>query len=56
MVCLMCDGFFIGDTALVVIPHLRIGTVHPAQPATSPRLQAHRFFFKAALRSQGGQP
>jgi hypothetical protein len=53
---LLCAGFFIGDAAPAVLPHLRIGTVYPAQPAPPPLLQAHRFPFPKTLRSQGGQP
>jgi hypothetical protein len=56
MVCLLFDGFFIGDIVSTVIPYLRIGTAHPAQPASTPLLQAHHFAFASALRLQQGQP
>jgi len=56
MVCLLFDGLLIGDIVSTVIPQLRIGTAHPAQPATSPLLQAHHFAFASALRLQQGQP
>jgi hypothetical protein len=52
MVCLLPDGLLIGDTASPVIPYLRIGTAHPAQPATTPLLQAHRFSFKTRSARQ----
>jgi hypothetical protein len=54
MVCLICAGIFIGDTASAVIPHLRIGTAHPAQPAFMPLLQAHRFSFKVRCARKEG--
>jgi hypothetical protein len=56
MVCLLSEsGFFIGDAAPAVIPHLRQGTDLSAQPAPAPLLQAHRFSFQNTLRSHGGQ-
>jgi hypothetical protein len=54
MLRLLFDGFFIGDLVSTVIPQLRIGTAHPAQPATSPLLQAHHFAFASALRLHQG--
>jgi hypothetical protein len=57
IVCMLFLGFIIGDAAPAVIPErMRQGTVPPVQPATLPRLQAHRFPFQKTLRSQGGQP
>jgi hypothetical protein len=56
MACLLFVGFIIGDAAPAVIPQLRQGALHRAQPATLPLLQAHRFPFQKTLRSQGGQP
>ena len=56
MVCLLFVGSFIGDAAPAVLPHWRLCTVYPAQSATSPLLQAHRFFFQNTLRLEGGQP
>jgi hypothetical protein len=56
MLRLLFDGLLNGDTVSMVIPQLRIGTAHPAQPATSPLLQAHHFAFASALRLLQGQP
>jgi hypothetical protein len=57
MACLLFVGFIIGDAASAVIPQrMGQGTVPPAQPATLPLLQAHRFPFQKTLRSRGGQP
>jgi hypothetical protein len=53
MVCLLFAGSFIGDAAPAVIPHLRLGTVLSAQPATSPTLQAHHFTFPGGAQSVG---
>jgi hypothetical protein len=56
MVRLLYIGSFMGGAAPAVIPHLRLGTVYSAQPATPPLPQAHRFLFWTTLRSQRGQP
>ena len=56
MVCLLFDGLLNGDTVSMVIPQLRIGTAHPAQPAFTPLLQANHFAFESALRLHQWQP
>ncbi len=56
MVCLLFVGFISGDAASAVLPQLRQGALHRAQPAKSPLLQAHRLPSQKTLRSTGGQP
>ena len=56
IVCLLCVGLILVDAAPAVLPNLRLCTVYPAQSATSPLQQTHRFSFQKTLRSPEGQP
>jgi hypothetical protein len=54
MVRLLSAGFFNGDIASAVLPHLRLCMALPHNQRSWPLRQAHRFAFPNTLRSQKG--
>ena len=56
MMCLLFADFIIGDAAPAVLPHLRQGSLHRAQPATSQLRQAHHFPSQKTLCLDARQP